>query len=100
MPHTTYHPDFPESNPKIVLTDTALKWYKDKEEKRETMRQDILADAGENDLQDDLATNNADLEEEGKAVMALSAATVETVGAQKDAVAHGSGKQPGASAHV
>ena len=51
-------------------------------------------------MQDDLATNNADLEEEGKAVMALSAATVETVGVQKDAAPHGSDKQPGASAHV
>jgi hypothetical protein len=56
-------------------------------------------------LQDDLATNNADLEEEGKAVMALSAATVETVGSKQDSAndplsSHGSDKQPGASAHV
>jgi hypothetical protein len=55
-------------------------------------------------LQDDLATNDADLEEEGKAVMALSAATVESVGSKnkekKDSAPHGSDKQPGASAHV
>lgn len=53
-------------------------------------------------MQDDLATNAADLEEEGKAVMALAAATVETVGAKKDTAAHSSDKQPGpgANAHV
>lgn len=75
----------------------AKKLTKKELEAKEEQRKD---DAGENDLQDDLATNNADLEEEGKAVMALSAATVETVGAQKDAAPHGSDKQPGASAHV
>ena len=40
-------------------------------------------DAGENDLQDELEVNNANLEEEGKAVMALSSATVETVTGEK-----------------
>ena len=75
----------------------AKKLTKKELEAKEEQRKD---DAGENDLQDDLATNNADLEEEGKAVMALSAATVETVGAQKDAAPHESDKQPGASAHV
>lgn len=78
----------------------AKKLTKKELEAKEAQRKD---DAGDNDLQDDLATNDADLEEEGKAVMALSAATVETVVGQKenkDAAAHGSDKQPGASAHV
>ena len=45
-------------------------------EAKEEQRKD---DAGENDLQDELEVNNVDLEEEGKAVMALSQATIETV---------------------
>lgn len=79
----------------------AKKLTKKELEAKEAQRKD---DAGENDLQDDLATNDADLEEEGKAVMALSAATVETVGSKnkekKDSAPHGSDKKPGASAHV
>lgn len=84
-------------------TKAAPKLTKKELEAKEERRKD---DAGENDLQDDLAANGADLEEEGKAVMAMSAATVETIdntkGDKKDAAAHASAKQPGpeASAHV